>query len=288
VIVRCEAFAKVNRSLVVLGKRPDGYHELDTLFQTIDLSDALTFEARLELALSCDDPSLPAGEENLVMRAARALALAARVAPRAGIRLEKRIPHGAGLGGGSSDAAAALVGLRAFWGLELDDGALAEIAARLGSDVPFFLVGGLARGTGRGERLEPLFEAPREWLVLLSPAFPLSTPAVYGRLALTGAPSASNLPRSVLGVFPDRNDLEPAAESLREEVRLLRELLLRAGAVSARLSGSGSTVFGVFSSEEGARDAARGLSGLPSGTAVRVVPTLTRSEFAERARPRPL
>jgi len=290
VTLGCEAFAKVNRSLAVVGKRPDGYHELDTVFQTIDLSDALVFGPSDGLELACDDPSVPRGDENLVVRAARALAERAGIAPRAAIRLSKRIPAGAGLGGGSSDAASALVGLRALWGLELDDAALADVAAGLGSDVSFFLVGGLARGTGRGERIAPLPDPAREWLVLLSPPFPLPTPAVYSRLrarSLTEVPPPSNLPGSELGVFPDRNDLEPAAESLREEVRLLRELLLGAGAASARLSGSGSTVFGVFSSEEGARDAVRRLSGLPEGTEVRVVPTLGRGEFARRARPRP-
>ena len=284
--LRCEAFAKVNRSLLVLGKRPDGYHELDTIFQTIDLADELTFEASPGLTLVCDDPSLPGGEENLVVRAARALAERSGVAPRASIRLVKRIPHGAGLGGGSSNAAATLLGLHALWGLSLEPSALAETAARIGSDVPFFLVGGLARGTGRGERIEPLPEASREWLVLLSPPFPLSTPAVYGRLALTAAAPASNLRGSELGVFPDRNDLEPAAESLRIEVRALRERLLEAGASSARLSGSGSTVFGIFSSEEEALRAAGRLEGVPVGTAIRAVPTLSRAEFQTRTTPR--
>jgi 4-diphosphocytidyl-2-C-methyl-D-erythritol kinase len=295
VTLSCEAFAKVNRSLSVLGRRPDGYHELDTVLQTIDLSDVLELGAAESLELTCDDPTLPAGEDNLVIRAARSLAQEARVPPHAAIRLVKRIPAGAGLGGGSADAAATLLSLRALWSLPLDDAALGEVAARLGSDIPFFLTGGLARGTGRGERIAPLPDPPVEWLVLLSPSFPLSTRAVYAGLAevpprasLTATAPASNLPGSDLGPFPDRNDLEPAAESLRQEVRSLRELLVGAGAVSARLSGSGSTVFGIFSSEEGAQEAARGLSGLPAGTAVRVVPTLPRADFLRRATPRPV
>ena len=285
----CEAFAKVNRSLSILGKRPDGFHELDTIFQTIDLSDGLTFEEAPELTLSIDDPSLPSGEENLVIKAARALERGFAVTRGAAIHLEKRIPAGGGLGGGSADAAAALRGLATLWELPSDTAALQPLAEGLGSDVAFFLHGGRARGTGRGERIEPLPDAPRELLVLLVPPFSLSTPMVYGRVsapALTDPPGPSSLLRSDPGAEPDRNDLEPAAESLSGGLARLREELLRAGATRARLSGSGSTVFGVFPSEDAARGAAAKLREIVENTKVMVVPTLSRAEFARRAAPR--
>ena len=170
-----EAFAKVNRSLVVLGKRPDGFHELDTVFQAVGLSDRLTFETSVGLSLEVDDPSIPSGAENLVLRAARALAASAGVPARAAITLEKRIPSGGGLGGGSSDAAVALLGLSALWGLDLPVGGLAEIGASVGSDVPFFLYGGTARGLGRGERIAPLPDLPSAGVVLVMPPFPVAT-----------------------------------------------------------------------------------------------------------------
>ncbi len=177
-----EAFAKVNRSLVVLGKRSDGFHELDTVFQAVGLTDRLTFEESDLLTLDVDDPSIPSGAENLVLRAARALAEAAGVRPRAHIMLEKRIPSGGGLGGGSSDAAVTLFGLSALWELDLPLELLSRVGGELGSDVPFFLHGGTARGLGRGERITPLEDLPPEAVVLVMPPFPVSTPEVFRRL----------------------------------------------------------------------------------------------------------
>jgi 4-diphosphocytidyl-2-C-methyl-D-erythritol kinase len=280
-----EAFAKVNRSLVVRGKRSDGYHELDTVFQAVGLTDRLAFGESDGLTLEVDDPSIPAGAENLVLRAARALAEAAGVRPRAAISLEKRIPSGGGLGGGSSDAAVTLLGLSALWSLDLPLERLAEVGASVGSDVPFFLWGGTARGLGRGERIEPLPDLPPRGVVLVMPPFPVSTPEVFRRLAApewdgegAGSPAA--------GGVPDRNDLEPAAESLFPALRDVRESLGAAGATQARLSGSGSTVFGLFPDLATAAEAARRLEGLPPGSAVRVVPTLTREESRSRSGPR--
>ncbi|MBK9372939.1 MAG: 4-(cytidine 5'-diphospho)-2-C-methyl-D-erythritol kinase [Holophagales bacterium] len=280
-----EAFAKVNRSLVVLGKRPDGYHELDTVFQAVGLTDRLTFERSDLLTLDVDDPSIPSGSENLVLRAARALAEAVGSRPKAAITLEKRIPSGGGLGGGSSDAAVTLLGLSALWELDLPLDLLTEVGARLGSDVPFFLHGGTARGLGRGERIEPLSDFPPQAVVLVMPPFPVSTPAVFGRL---GARAWDGLGGGVFedGDDPDRNDLEPAAEALFPALRDVRDALGRAGAARARLSGSGSTVFGLFPDVATAAEAARGLEGLPAGSVIRVVPTLTREESRARSAPR--
>lgn len=279
-----EAFAKVNLSLVVVGRRPDGYHELDTLFQAVALTDRLTFEPADTLSLEVDDPSIPAGEENLVLRAARALAHEAGIRPKAALTLEKRIPSGGGLGGGSSDAAVTLLGLSALWELDLPLEVLSRVGGAIGSDVPFFLHGGTARGLGRGERIEPLGDLPPQAVVLVMPPFPVSTPAVFGRLQ---APAWDGRGGGRLGEeAPDRNDLEPAAEALFPALRAVRESLGRVGATRARLSGSGSTVFGLFPDLATASEAARRLDGLPEGSAVRVVPTLTREESRSRSAPR--
>lgn len=285
--VRLEAFAKVNLSLVVLGRRTDGFHELDTVFQTVDLADTLSFEPAPELALTID-ADLPVDDGNLVIRAARALAAEAGIVPGAAIRLEKRIPWGAGLGGGSADAAATLLGLTALWGVSVPGRRLLSIAAALGSDVPFFLYGGCARGTGRGERIEPMPDPPGVAIVLLVPPFGLATPDVYRRLrapALTAGEGPTNLLGSGPGPAPDRNDLEPAAESVRPEVRAIRESLRSAGAVRARLSGSGSAVFGIFDDAGSAQEALSRLGGLPDGTRALVVSPVGREAFGARAVP---
>jgi 4-diphosphocytidyl-2-C-methyl-D-erythritol kinase len=288
-----EAFAKVNRSLVVLGRRPDGYHELDTIFQTVDLTDHMDFlegeEGEREVSLTIEGGGLVVASDNLILRAARALRERFGVARGARIHLSKKIPVGAGLGGGSSNAAATLRGLSRLWNLSVAADELQSLAAGLGSDVPFFLHGGTARGTGRGEKILPLPDAPAEALVLLFPPFSLSTAAVYGALsapALTDSDPPSKLRGPDSGeVAPDRNDLESAAESLRGELRGLREMLGREGARRARLSGSGSTVFGVFESMDRARQAAARLAGSSGETGVRVVATVPRGEFLRRSAP---
>jgi 4-diphosphocytidyl-2-C-methyl-D-erythritol kinase len=289
--IALESFAKVNRSLRVLGRRPDGYHEIDTIFQTVDLTDEIKFfERDLGIALRIDGSALQVTEENLVLRAANELLAWAGVTRGANIHLSKRIPIGGGLGGGSSNAAATLLGLSALWNLQPTDGELSALAASLGSDVPFFLFGGRARGTGRGETLEPQPDGPEEWVVLVFPGFSLSTAVVYGALAapaLTDPAAATNLRGSGSGGGPDRNDLEPAAESLRGELRRFRAALSDSGATSARLSGSGSTVFGLFGDEESARRAVERLAGLREETkaTMTIVKTVSRAAFARRAKP---
>ena len=225
-----------------------------------------------------------------MLRAARALLAWTGVTRGADIHLSKKIPIGGGLGGGSSNAAATLLGLAALWNLRLTDADSAALAASLGSDVPFFLLGGRARGTGRGEILEPLPDGPEEWLVLVFPPFSLSTAVVYGAFAapaLTDSAAATNLRGSDSGGGPDRNDLEPAAESLRGELRRFRAALSDSGATSARLSGSGSTVFGLFGDEESARRAVERLAGLREETkaTMTIVKTVSRAAFARRAKP---
>jgi 4-diphosphocytidyl-2-C-methyl-D-erythritol kinase len=289
-----EAFAKVNLSLGVLGKRRDGFHELDTLFQTVDLSDTLTFQEWDRFEFRCDDPAVPSGEENLVVQAAHVLAEAARKQIRGRVDLSKRIPAGGGMGGGSSDGASALLGLSALWGIRVDAGFLAPLAARLGSDVPFFLVGGTARGTGRGERITPLEDAGPKCLLLVFPSWPVPTAEVFGILGapllpespeLTDRVSARNLRGSGPESFPDRNDLEGAAERLRGELAVLRNALTEVGATQARLSGSGSTLFGVFPDLLAAAAAGREIVRRHPDVRTACVRSVERAEFSRRALP---
>ena len=289
-----EAFAKVNLSLRVLGKRRDGFHELDTLFQSVDLSDTLTFEESGTFEFGCDDPEVPSGEENLVVRAARALAEAAHQPMRGRIHLAKRIPAGGGMGGGSSDGASALLGLSALWLGRVDLGLLVPVAASLGSDVPFFLFGGTARGTGRGERVTPLEDAGPAHLLLIFPPWPIPTAEVFRTLGapalpdspeLTDPECARNLRGSGPDSFPDRNDLEGAAERLRGELAVLRNALTEAGATQARLSGSGSTLFGVFPDRLSAAAAGREIERGHPGVRTACARSVGRGEFSRRAMP---
>jgi 4-diphosphocytidyl-2-C-methyl-D-erythritol kinase len=248
--------AKVNLGLHVVGRRSDGYHEIVTIFQAIDLCDVLEGEAAEALTLEVSDPSIPANENNLVVRAARLLhARVVRARGRgARLRLVKAIPSGGGLGGGSSDAAGALILLNELWALRLGSSELERLAAELGSDVPFFLFGGTALGTGRGATIEPLPPIRERAVLLGCPPFGLSTPEVYRalRAPLTADKADVTVPR-LFAKFAEgndfvlaRNDLETAAFGMRGELATFRDELLRSGAEIALVSGSGSTVFGLF------------------------------------------
>lgn len=285
------AFAKINLGLRVLGRRPDGYHEISTLFQTVTLHDTLTFETRRgrSLELSCTDPSIPTDETNLVLRAAEALRERFGVGRGARVRLEKLIPAGGGLGGGSSDAAVTLAALAALWGVETDERELAEIGARLGADVPFFLTGGTAAGTGTGTDIRPLADAPKMHLCVVAPGVHVSTAEAYralGAHALTKADTAANLPvsraeaefsDSLCGVWS--NDFEAVVVRLHPEIGRAREALKGAGALRVMLSGSGSSVFGVFESEAAAGRARRALGGVEDAWKVFACATLSRGEY---------
>jgi 4-diphosphocytidyl-2-C-methyl-D-erythritol kinase len=261
--MRTRAHAKLNLFLRVVGRRPDGFHDLETVFQSIDLADELIVEPADDLRLSGGSEEAPPGPENLVLRAAAALREAADGGRGAAIHLEKRIPVGAGLGGGSSDAAATLLALNRLWGLDFPPERLAALAANLGSDVPFALRGGTAVGRGRGERLEAL-PTPRLWFVLVRPPFPVPTVRAYGlcQPAPPGSPSldeflaalASGDPARLAPVL--RNDLEPGVFGAWPELAALRERLLAAGAIGARMTGSGSVLFGLVHDESHAREVA--------------------------------
>jgi 4-diphosphocytidyl-2-C-methyl-D-erythritol kinase len=263
--------AKLNLNLRVVGRRPDGYHDIESVVQSVTLHDTLEIiiageGLALEVrALEVDDRAIPAGPENLVCRAAERLLGGLRDRPGLRMRLTKRIPAGAGLGGGSSDAAAALVGIDRLLGLGLPPAALAAHAAALGSDIPYFLVGGTALLTGRGTEVEPLPDAPPAELLIVHPGAPLSTAAVYVQLQepLTLAPKPVSIPGfgripvDLVSWVRAGNDLEPHAARLCPDIVRIKTMLAGAGAVAAAVTGSGSAVFGLFENGAAAAGAAR-------------------------------
>lgn len=254
--------AKVNLALEVLGKREDGYHEIATVLQAVDLFDRLKVEVADTLSLHTDDPALPTDDGNLVMRAARLLQKAAGVDAGARIRLTKRIPVAAGLGGGSSDAAATLWGLNRLWKLRWPVARLQELAVELGMDVPFFLGSGRAMATGRGERLTPLPSGGGYALVLVNPRVALSTREVYGRVPAGWRAEPTGTERVVEALRTRNvgkvaaaltNNLERVVEPVMPVVARMKAALLAAGALAAIMSGSGPTVFGLARSLDHAR-----------------------------------
>ncbi len=255
-MLKVHAPAKINLYLRVLGRRNDGYHELETVFQAIDLSDELFIEKAVsETTLEVPGHEDLESDSNLAIRAVRWLeGKTGRSLPVA-IRLMKSIPKAAGLGGGSTDAAAALLGIRALYELELGDKELLDGAASLGADVPFFLVGGTAVGEGIGERLTPIALPLDYSLVLVNPRFSVSTATVFRNLSktLTGGARNGRLwrtidrSREIDGLL--HNDLQPTAEGLYPEISEVRRALELAGAKQVLMTGSGPTVFAVV--EEG-------------------------------------
>jgi 4-diphosphocytidyl-2-C-methyl-D-erythritol kinase len=285
--LRIPAFAKVNLSLHVLGKRPDGYHELRTVFQAISLHDTLTISwlRRPQILIETDDPALPTGRENLVWSAVAALRRELRIVSGVRIELLKRIPVARGLGGGSSDAAAALMGLLRLSGKKLSTARLVEIAATLGADVPFFLFGGRALGVGRGDELYPLPDTPTRAIVVVSPRdIAVSTREAYTWVhrQLTKRNAAPKLWSFCALCWSSQeaalsNDFEAAVFRRHPRLARLKRGLLERGAAEAALAGSGSAVFGVFRSPAQARRAA---AGFPKEQ-VFVCETLTREEYRQ-------
>jgi 4-diphosphocytidyl-2-C-methyl-D-erythritol kinase len=294
VIVR--AYAKINLDLRVLGTRPDGFHELRTVFQSISLHDTVTCTPREgPFAIECSSAGVPLDQSNLVWRAGEALWRALR---RSGpvhgvaVRLDKQIPLQAGLGGGSADAAAALVAFARTWRVPVRPAQLTDVAASIGADVPFFLAGGTALGLGRGDEIYPLADLPRHWIVLLVPGFGVSTSEAYGwydaeRDLARG--SSVREPQHVPGPWPSRsaqmiNDLEVPIARHHPEIDQMKAALRRTGAVAAAMSGSGSAVFGLFQKRRDAIAAAARLEG--SGWRVLLTESLGRGEHARLSRPR--
>ena len=255
------AAAKVNLALEVLGRRDDGYHEIATVMQAVDLSDRLVLEDADVLELRTTARDVPTDGTNLALRAARVLREVAGSSRGARITLEKRIPVAAGLGGGSTDAAAVLVGLSRLWGLRWPTARLAEVGVTLGMDVPFFLHGGAALGTGRGDRLEPL-PGCALGLVLVNPGVGASTAEIYGGVVPTmysDGGRARRMAAALRSRQPGRvaanlgNALERVAAPRHPEVEQMEAALLAAGALGASMSGSGLTVLGVARSYDHAR-----------------------------------
>lgn len=308
------ACAKINVTLRVMGVRPDGYHELRSVFQSLALHDTLAFvRARGAFRIECDDPACPTDRTNLVWRAAERVWRAAgrKGEPRdVTVRLAKRIPLQSGLGGGSSDAAAAIRGLSLFWRAALPHDRQRDIASSLGADVPFFLEGGTALGVDRGDRLFPLVDLAPRWVTLVIPSFGVSTKEAYGWFdAKKGRASPPRTPgtprrqplgdlgalggsvRRFLALPADefRNDLEAAVAARHPEIVQIVRALGRQGAEYAAMSGSGSAVFGLFASKPRADRAARALAGRAlGGRAPRAIVTRTvgRAAYAGISLPR--
>lgn len=261
--------AKINWFLRVLGRRADGFHEIQTLMQCISLYDELSFAPSETIEVVTQSPISP--RKNLVLRAAMLLAERAGIDDGALITLSKRIPIAAGLGGGSSDAATTLMGLNRFWGLGLPAKKLMEIGAELGSDIPFFIGEPCAIAEGRGERITDVGMGRALPLLLLKPEAGVSSAMAYkGVTAYSGPVADVDLVIRALEAADGaamsellKNDLEPPAFAISPEIERLKADLMSAGAIFSAMSGSGSTVFGVFDSEGSVQRAAESFSGRP-------------------------
>jgi 4-diphosphocytidyl-2-C-methyl-D-erythritol kinase len=278
------AFAKINLGLRVLARRADGYHDLETVFQTVSLHDAIELSAmdQPHIVLSCSDRGLHADEDNLVMKAASRLQARFATAKGARIRLGKRIPMQAGLGGGSSNAAITMLGLVALWGLDASGDQLLAMAAELGADVAFFFYGGTARATGVGEKIELRDDTREIFLLVVKPNAVISTATAYQYLdqrSLTSPKSKTILSTSLAKQFFDKggfanltNDFEAVVLEREPEISRAKAALLKAGADAALLAGSGSAVFGIFESEDAQR---RAIQAIELETGWRVFPCKT-------------
>ncbi len=265
--MQVQAHAKLNLGLWVLDRRTDGFHNLLTIFHRIRLADSIDVEAtERAIVVSSDSPDIPCDESNLCWKAADALRRRAGTNKGAAIRLTKRIPVGAGLGGGSSDAAAVLLSLVALWQLPLNETALAETALEVGSDVPYFLRRGSAVARGRGEQLRYVDLRLPYWIVVVTPRTRIATRWAYEELGRyrESEPVKRTEPPPSSGVHTQpldlslwmHNDFEAPVFAAHREIHDIKRALLGAGAEYALMSGSGSSVFGLFASEQSATAAA--------------------------------
>ena len=259
--------AKINLGLFILGKRPDGYHDLETLFQMVSLYDTVELESlenRIELI--CDDPKVPTDDSNLMIRAARLLQETVPEKTGLGCRmvLKKKIPMAAGLAGGSGNAAGVLVGLNRLWDLKLKTGDLSKIAARLGSDIPFFLCAPSALGEGRGERLTPLQPPKKFHVIVVFPRVSMATAEVFQALSFDLTKNSKNI--KILREFFSRSDITSLGAHLHNDLEAtvierlpvvahIKQKLNSLKADGALLSGSGSAVFGIFENSQQAQEA---------------------------------
>lgn len=289
--IRIRAFAKINLGLKVRAQRPDGYHEIFTVYQTIALHDRLTISLSDSggVSVECDHPAIPDGRQNLVHRACELWKRAQNYRGGIKVNLEKKIPTGAGLGGGSSDAAATLVGLERLTGNRMDFTMRLKLAARLGSDVPLFLWGGRVLGCGRGEEVYPLWDFPRRKCLVVFPRFSVSTAEAYReldrRLTLRLTKSTKGSSICSFGAWPlfplefwgpAENDFEQVVFARWPKLARLKAQLIRAGAETASLTGSGSAVFALFDS---APKLDRAAKFIPAAWQIFKTRTLPRDEY---------
>lgn len=288
------SFAKINWSLRVLGKRPDGYHEVRTVLQTISLHDRLSFSLleNDKVLLKCNDASIPSGDDNLIVKAAAALKSHYGLRLGANIELDKQLPAQAGLGGASSNAAVTLLGLARLWSLEVNKEELVGIAAKLGADVPFFLVGGRALGAGIGTALKPLRDLDSQHLIVIAPRAKVETAVAYQSLQAPALTSTGSAP-ILAGSRDDadfcnsdqwqlqeqlQNDFERVIFDREPEIRRAYDELVRIGAQGVLLAGSGSSVFGIFGSLSAQQQAVQAIE-RESGWRIFSCVTMSRSDY---------
>lgn len=283
--------AKINLGLEITGVRDDGYHEIVTLFQTVDLWDKLIIRPRGDnvIIISGNDPEVPWDKNNLIFRAAELLKQKTGLHYGAEIFVEKNIPPGRGLGGGSSNAAVTLLALNRLWKTELDEQELFSLASQLGADVPFFLTGGLCLGLGRGEKIQPWPEFNKWWVLLILPDFSVSTAMAYREYDRLGDSLTSKDKESKIIQFLEakdislirslRNDLEAVAFRIHPQLAEIKQEIKRSGAELSLMSGSGSALFGLFLEEKPARVAAFSMKGRYR---VQVVATVSREEYRRK------
>jgi 4-diphosphocytidyl-2-C-methyl-D-erythritol kinase len=276
--------AKINFCLSVLGKRADGYHEVEMVMQMVALYDEVTVSlGRKGIEVSCDTASVPSGEGNVAWKAAKELLKSAGNSAGLTIAIKKSIPVAAGLGGGSSNAAAVLAAANRLLGTGFGPDALAGIGARIGMDVPFFFFGPTAIARGRGEVVAPLPPAPRCWVLLVNPGFETATAWVYKNLnlRLTKKGGCTKIARLTVRNIAEglHNDLEAVTAAAHPVINRIEDALLAQKALGAGMSGSGPTVFGIFETESSCRAAAANLSN--EGWRLFPAETLTESPFTE-------
>ncbi len=261
------SYGKINLGLNVVAKRPDGYHAIETIFQELEFHDILYFRKHAgALTIKSDMPELPLGETNLVYKAIQLLHQHCECPTQVTVYIEKNIPLGAGLGGGSSNAAKTLIGMNQLFQLGLRVDELATLGAQLGSDVPFFLYGGTAMGTGRGEQIRPLPNFPQFQILLINPGIHVSSAWAYknANLKLTNSKGLTSVSTQFktahtteLSFQALRNDLEVPVMEKYPIIRSIKTQLSEHGAEWTMMSGSGSTVFGIFHKKEFAEKALR-------------------------------
>lgn len=278
------AYGKINLGLQVLGKRPDGYHEVDMILQSISLADTITFTPAPDFGLETDRPDLPCDDSNLMVKAAKAFARATGCAINYHLACTKRIFLAAGLAGGSTDAAAVLRGLNDLCGRPLDRAGLERLGATIGSDVPFCVYGGTQRGRGRGEQMTVLPAAPLLWLVLVKPReLGVSTAWVYGEIDkatdrepvdLDGLEEALRQGDRKRLLALMKNDLEQVTLKAHPELQDLKKAIAAQGAEKVLMSGSGPTLFGIFASRDEAEKAARRLREIERDAQIEIAHTV--------------